>query len=329
MSIINESIARDDFNRARKGAFFSELFGLFGQTREELLSLQEVREKLRPRGETYRGMQTVPIDRIVGSEGRYGDFTRQFLPRHEHLRNRWQRVDMAHLSDIILPPITLYEVGGVYFVRDGNHRVSVARAQGVLAIDAEVITLETEIPLHETMTRENLKRAVINHERDRFYRALHLAEILPGVDLSVSATGRYDELVQHIHGHKYFLNEREVVEIPLEQAIRSWHKNVYQRIVMTIHNAGLVSRFPGRTETDMYLWIVKHWDQLKQQYGQDVPIDVAAQDYARRFGRGRIRRILERLGLRRQSNRQSSSVPSEGIASQKSDALQGPDSSHR
>lgn len=292
MSDYNATTARDDFNRARKNAFFSELFNLFRSTREELLSLQEVREKLRPRGETYRGMQTVPIDRIVGSEGRYGDFTRQFLPRHEHLRNRWQRVDMAHLSDIILPPISLYEVGGVYFVRDGNHRVSVARTQGVLAIDAEVVTLETEIPLHETMTRENLQKAVIAHERNNFYRSLHLDTILPGVDLTVSSTGRYDELTQHIYGHKYFLNEREVVEIPLEHAIKSWHENVYQPIVVTIREAGLLSRFPGRTETDLYLWIVKRWDRLKKQYGPDFPVDVAVQDYGKRFGRGRFRRLL-------------------------------------
>ncbi len=294
-----EAEARDDFNRARKGAFFSELFSLFSSSREELLSLQEVRETLRPRGETYRGMQTVPIDRIVGSEGRYRDFTRQFLPRHEHLRSRWQRVDMAHLTDVILPAISLYEIGGVYFVRDGNHRVSVARIQGVQAIDAEVITLETEIPLHETMTRENLQKAVIAHEKEKFCRALCLDRTMPGVDLEVTATGRYDELLQHIHGHKYYLNECQVVEIPLEEAIRSWYRNVYRPIVEAIERANLMSRFPGRTPTDLYLWIVRHWDQLKHQYGDDFPVHVAVQDYAQRFGKGWLRRLLERSGFGR------------------------------
>ncbi|MFW5644089.1 MAG: transcriptional regulator, partial [Alkalispirochaeta sp.] len=61
--------ARDDFNRARKNAFFSEVFNLFSESKRELLSLQEVKDILKPRGETYRGMQTVPIERIVGSEG--------------------------------------------------------------------------------------------------------------------------------------------------------------------------------------------------------------------------------------------------------------------
>ena len=297
MSSVYESEARDDFNKARKSAFFSQLFNIFSREKQELMSLQEVKEVLKPRGETYRGMQVVPIDKIVGSEGRYRDFNKQFLPRHEYLRNRWQRVDMAHLTDVILPPITLYEIGGVFFVRDGNHRVSVAKAQGVASIDAEVVALDTEIPLHETLTRENLQKAVIEHERQRFLQRMPVERILPGLTLSVSATGRYDELLQHIYGHKYFLNERETVEIPLEHALKSWYDNVYLPIVEVIRDNSLMGRFPDRTETDLYLWIVKHWDQLKQRYGPDFPVQAAAQDYSARFGKGLIARALQ--GIRR------------------------------
>jgi hypothetical protein len=238
-------------------------------------------------------MREVPIDRIVGSEGRYRDFNKQFLPRHEYLRNRWQRVDMAHLTDVILPPIALYEIGGVYFVRDGNHRVSVAKAQGVKQIDAEVVALDTEIPLHESLTRDNLRKAVIEHERENFCRQMPVERVLPGINLSVSATGRYDELTQHIYGHKYFLNEHETVEIPLEHALRSWYDNVYLPIVEVVRENNLMNRFPGRTETDMYLWIVKHWDQLKRQYGPDFPVQQAARDYSERYGRGIFRRIRD------------------------------------
>ncbi len=295
MSNLYESEVRDDFNRARKSAFFSQLFGLFSTEKQELLSLQEVKDVLKPRSETYRGMQEVPIDKIVGSEGRYRDFNRQFLPRHEYLRNRWQRVDMAHLTDVILPPIALYEIGGVYFVRDGNHRVSVAKAQGVKQIDAEVVALDTEIPLQGSLTRDNLRRAVIEHEQRAFYKHIPVAKVIPDCDLSVSATGRYDELTQHIYGHKYFLNEQETVEIPLEPAVKSWYDNVYRPIVDVIRENNLMSRFPGRTETDMYLWIVKHWDQLKRQYGPDFPVQQAAQDYSARYGTGLWHRLKNNL----------------------------------
>lgn len=295
MSMYADSEARDDFNRARKQAFFQEIAGLFGGDRRELLSLQEVRETLRPRGERYQGMQTVPLDKIVGSEGRYQDFNTQFLPRYEHLRKRWQRVDMAHLTDVILPPIKLYQVGEVYFVRDGNHRVSVARLQGVLSIDAEVIALETEIPMHASMTRDNLKRAVIEHEYRQFRELLKIDSILGECSLTVSEPGAYDELARHIYGHKYFLNENDTVEIPLAAAIQSWYTNVYTPLVAIIHRSRLMSRFPGKTATDLYLWIIRHWHILKEQYGEDFPAEVAASDYAKRYGRGVLHRILRRI----------------------------------
>jgi len=295
MKELIESEAREDFNRARKGAFFSQIFGLFSSSKQELLSLQEVKDVLKPRGETYRGMQTVPIDRIVGSEGRYRDFNRSFLPRHEYLRHRWQRVDMAHLADVILPPIKLYEIGGVYFVRDGNHRVSVAKAQGVISIDAEVVSLDTEIPLRESMTRRNLEDAVIEHERQRFLDRFQLRRILPDEAFTVTSPGRYDELAQHIFGHKYYLNEYRAVEIPLEEAILSWYRNVYRPIVDVIRDNHLMSRFQGRTVTDLYLWIVKRWDELKAQYGEDFPVQAAAEEYSARFGRGHGRRLLDTI----------------------------------
>lgn len=293
MNDLIQAEARDDFNRARKQAFFGQVFSLFSAERRELLSLQEVKDVLKPRGETYRGMQTVPIDRIVGSEGRYRDFNKQFLPRHEYLRNRWQRVDMAHLSDVILPPITLYEICGLYFVRDGNHRVSVAKAQGVHSIDAEVVALDTEISFAESLTRENLRKAVIDHERKQFYKRLAIDRILPGVQLSVSATGRYDVLTNHIYGHKYYLNECETVEIPIERALKSWYEHVYLPIVDIIRESSLMARFPGRNETDLYLWIVKHWHELKERYGQDFPVQDAAKDYSHRYGKSIARRVWE------------------------------------
>ena len=88
-------------------------------------------------------MEAVNVDRIVGSEGRYRDFNRHFLPRREFLQSRWVSIDMAHYNDVSLPPVRVYEIGGVYFVRDGNHRVSVARMRGQTMIDAEVTRLDT------------------------------------------------------------------------------------------------------------------------------------------------------------------------------------------
>src|SRR6056297_1501486 len=123
--------ARDDFNKARSKATISQLLNTLTPERQRLLSLEDVRNLLKPKTEVYKGMQIVPIDKIVGSEGRYNDFTSAFLPKRDFIRGRWESVDRAHLSDVILPAIKLYEIGGVYFVRDGNHRVSVPECRAL------------------------------------------------------------------------------------------------------------------------------------------------------------------------------------------------------
>lgn len=296
-----DSTARDDFNKARTQEIFSRILNSLSPQNHELLSLQEVREVIRPRGETYKGMRTVPVDRIVGSEGRYRDFNKGFLPRREYLRGRWTSIDKAHLRQVTLPAIRLYEVGGVYFVRDGNHRVSVARAQGVAFIDAEVTSLDSEISIDPKWTSTQLRRAVIEYERQRFYERTRFNQIIPNHQLDFSTTGRFEEVEHHINGHKYFINQHFNSEISLDQAIVSWYNNVYKPIVDIIKEGGILSRFPGRTPGDLYLWIVKHWHELKMRYGQDYPMQEAARDFSTRYGRSfvaqlwrRIRRLLRR-----------------------------------
>lgn len=150
--------ASDDFNKAKSKATIHSILGALTPEKQRLLSLEDVKKLVKPKSETYLGMKTVPLKLIVGSEGRYKDFTKAFLPKKEFSRSRWENVDKAHLQSIILPPIKLYEIGGTYFVRDGNHRVSVAKSQGVMDIDAEVIRLDTEIKLEPGISTSELKK---------------------------------------------------------------------------------------------------------------------------------------------------------------------------
>jgi hypothetical protein len=103
-------------------------------------------------GQFYRGVQQVPVSKIIGSVDRYHDFDRRFLPTQSHTRPRWESVDIAHHTDVQLPPVQLYKVGEAYFVKDGNHRVSVAKEQGADYIDAEVIDCPTTVPLPVTIS---------------------------------------------------------------------------------------------------------------------------------------------------------------------------------
>ncbi len=276
--------ARDDFNRARSKATITQLLSALTPERQRLLALEDVRNLLKPHSETYKGMQAVPIDKIVGSEGRYKDFTSAFLPKREFIRGRWESVDRAHISDVILPPIKLYEIGGVYFVRDGNHRVSVARMQGTEMIDAEVIELDTEISLEPGITNEELKRRVIEYEKRQVFDETGLSRVIPEDEIMFTEPGRYIELLRHIKGHKYFLNQDREEEIPFIEAASSWYRNLYRPIIRIIREENILTRFPGRTHSDLYMWVVKHWDELKKKYGNDFSLKTATLDFSEKYG---------------------------------------------
>lgn len=139
--IYSTSSAASDFRRARQQAVMRDLIGrLTGQT-SDLLSFEDVRQKLHIGFGSKRELRDIPIDAIVGSVGRYSDFTRDFLPRNQSARERWMGVKHAVESMGGVPPIEVYQVGDAYFVLDGNHRVSVARQQGASHIQAYVTVL--------------------------------------------------------------------------------------------------------------------------------------------------------------------------------------------
>ena len=288
-----------DFSRARGKAVLSQIQHFLDTDRNKLLSFNDVKDILKPRNEVYRGSQAVPIKLIVGSEGRYHDFNKYFLPKREHLRQRWQRVDEAHIKDVILPPIQLYEIGGVYFVRDGNHRVSVAKTQNVEFIDADVTSLATEINIKPSMTTDDLREALVLYEKNIFYEKTDFGKLTNYWNLDFSAAGRYDVIYNHILVHKYYLNENKEEEIPFCDALVSWYNNVYNPVITIIREQWLLANFVGRTEADLYVWIIKHWDFLKKKYGA-YSLAKAAGDFSRKYGQsqGKFFRFLALLAGR-------------------------------
>ncbi|MCK5198347.1 MAG: transcriptional regulator [Spirochaetales bacterium] len=287
--------AREDFNKARSKASISRILNALTPEKQDLLSLEDIRNLIKPKSETYLGMKVVEINLIVGSEGRYNDFNRTFLPKREFIRNRWENIDKAHLKSVILPPIKLYKIGGAYFVRDGNHRVSVAKLQGVMSIDAEVIRLDTEIPLGPELTRSEIEKAIIKYEKERVFENTELGKIINPYDIDFTATGRFYEILRHIQGHKYFLNENKTEEIPFISAGISWYKNLYKPIVSIVKEEHILGRFPGRTEGDLYMWIIKHWDELKNRNGDNFSLQDAAVNFSTKYGKSYFQQFLNLL----------------------------------
>src|SRR5262245_14804462 len=104
-----DRLTREDFQRARRQAIVTGLLDMVRGRSSKLLSFDEVRARLNVRGQRDIGHQTVPVERIIGSEGRYADFDRRFLPRHNTTRSRWRQIDKAHYQETILPPVELYK----------------------------------------------------------------------------------------------------------------------------------------------------------------------------------------------------------------------------
>lgn len=135
-------LAHRHFERAKHKAEWRDLYSRLTRKCNHLLAFDQVRQGQPLKGQRYRGLQIVPIDSIVGSEGRSHDFDRAFFPRQTHTQERWISIDQAHHNQTPLPPVDLVKMGEMYFVRDGNHRISVARAHGQEFIDAYVTEIE-------------------------------------------------------------------------------------------------------------------------------------------------------------------------------------------
>ncbi len=269
------SQTEEDFSKARNKALFNEIQHFLSPEEASLIAFNDVKQLIKPVNETYVGMKVIPIEKIIGSEGRYNDFDNHFFPKSSFLKNRWERVDSAAINSIELPPIKVYEISDLYFVRDGNHRVSVAKSRGIEFIDAEVVSLQSEIKLRKPNNMNDIIKQIINYEKTVFYSETFFGDITDYWCLDFSTAGRYDVIYNHILTHKYYMNQNKEEEVSMEEAILSWFNNVYLPIVSSIRQKKILKNFPKRTLADMYVWIVRYWDELKQKFGENIKIDDA------------------------------------------------------
>ncbi len=289
---------REDFSKARAKGRMQSLLSALQWKNPTLLSFYEVTKLVKPKSETYRGVRPIEVEKIIGSEGRYHDFTLAFYPKKEMLRSRWQSVDDAHLKNVNLPPISVYKLADTYFVRDGNHRVSVAKMQGVEFIDAEVVELDSEIQLEPGMTNVQVRRMVVEYERKRVLQEYPLEGAVDMEKVKFSSPGMYPELINHIMVHKYYMNEHTVMQIPFKTAASDWYSKIFLPIYNQIKEDSLLKHFPGKTYGDLYLWIVRRWDDLKAADGGKGTIRDAVNDMKLSAGPTALKRFFSRMKRR-------------------------------
>jgi nucleotide-binding universal stress UspA family protein len=284
--------AVEDFRSARLQAQLNDLVSRLTGRSTELLSYEEVRRKLKARERSSERLEDIPLDAIVGSVGRYRDFTRGFLPRQESSKDRWARVEVAMTGMKGVPPIEVYKVGDAYFVRDGHHRVSVARQLGSDYIQAYVREVATKVPLETDVAPEDL---ILKAEYAEFLERTDIDDVRPQADLRVTEPGKYPLLEEHIEVHRHFMGLEQERHIPYAKAVAHWYDEVYLPVVRLIRQRGLLRDFPERTETDLYLWLSEHRVLLEEELGWEITPEMAASDLTTRFSR-KPGRVLKRMG---------------------------------
>jgi hypothetical protein len=258
----------------------------FRRSDNALLAFDEVRRGIHAQAQREGGMREVPIDHIVGSVGRYRDFDRAFLPRQVQTRDRWESVDRAYLDHSELPPIDLYKIGETYFVKDGNHRVSVARERGQAFIDAHVIEVTAPAPVRSV---EDLLDFIRDQDALSFYEKTHISELRPDARIELTLPGQYEKLLEHISTHRWYLGIEANREISYAEAVASWYDRIYLPTIEAVRTTDALRDFPHRSEADLYLWVTEHhWYLHREALPKGPDLKELVSEYAEEHSERRL-----------------------------------------
>lgn len=282
--------SRTDFSSAYQKGFWRSIFSLLQNKNNELLPFEEVLKHIPMRGQNYIGVRQIETDKVIGSVSRYNDFDRAFLPKQTHTRSRWESIDRAHFKQIILPPIEVYKIGDYYFVKDGNHRVSVAREKGQAFLDAYVTEIHTPVRIDKDTDINSL---VMEQEYLDFIRQTRLDELYPDENFRFTIPGQYDKVLQHISVHRWFMGEKHNRPISDEEAVTGWYKEVYHPLLRITRKHNILQEFPNRTPMDLYLWIMEHRWYLAEEQKRRVSLESAAVHFTNNFSGRPFRHISQ------------------------------------
>jgi hypothetical protein len=266
-----------DFSRARRKAFLRRIGAYLRRdpASNQLLSFDEVKGALGIVSQNYLGRREVPVAKIIGSVGRHRDFDRTFLPSKPDLSTRWRRIDEIMHRAEELPPVSLYKIGDAYFVQDGNHRVSVARQQGVEMIDAEVVELRSRVPVDSALTARDLLHKL---EHRHLLERLPIDRVLPEIKVELSDIADYRRLATYIEAHGFRTSQLWKRYVSPEEVLGDWYEYHYRPVAEMIREERVLDAFPDRTELDLYLWIVNHRERLALEARDEKISPRAAKD---------------------------------------------------
>jgi hypothetical protein len=282
--------AQDDFTRARRSQLLAELGRRLRREPDDvalILPFDEVVEALGMVGETQLGLQTIPLDSIVGTVDRTGDFDRGFRPTTPRVRGRWQRIAAAQRRGESFPPISVYRVGDLHFVRDGHHRVSVAKSLGREDIDARVTQVRTRVGTGDSLRLADLP--LKGHERLFRERvpldAEQLARVRP------SDPWEFGRLAEGVEAWGFRLTQERREYMDRQEVARLWYEEDFLPVVDMLREGGFIRS--SETEADAYIRVVTARYELLRTHEWSGEILDRLQGVERRR-RSRLRRSPER-----------------------------------
>jgi hypothetical protein len=262
--------AEHDFLRTRRRQVLSRLASWLRREPDDvsdILPFDEVVAALGRTGERRVGLQVIALESIVGSVDRTKDFDRSFRPRTPRTRERWERLARAQRRGETIPPIDVYRVGGLHFVRDGHHRVSVAIALNLRSIEARVTEVTTKIDPNGIVHRgdlitKDLRRVFVDRVPLRG-RALESIE--------VADAWAYAELSQAVEAWGFRLMQHESRYLDRETVARRWWSEEYKPVVRMLRQADLIG---DRSDTDAYLQLAcQRYRLLRTHRWDDEVVD--------------------------------------------------------
>jgi len=276
--------AQGDFSRARRARLLADIGRRLRREPDDvglILPFEEVVDALGVVGREDRGLQIVPLDAIVGTVDRAADFDRGFRPTSPRLRSRWERIAAAQRRGESLPPISLYRVGDLYFVRDGHHRVSVAKSLGREDIDAYVVEIQTRVRLGRDLRVGDLP--LKDHER-LFRERVPLGRE-ERARISVTDPWAYGTLAEGVEAWGFRAMQDRGAYMDRREVAHLWFSSEYLPVVEMLNAGGLLER--GETETDAYLRVAAmRYRALRTHEWSDEVLD----ELRRREERSRRRR---------------------------------------
>jgi len=246
----SSSDAQSDFARARRARVLSDIArrmrrepGDVGQ----ILPFEEVVDALGRVGQVDRGLQVVPLDAIVGTVDRAADFDRGFRPTTTRLRSRWERIAAAQRRGEPLPPVSLYQVGELYFVRDGHHRVSVAKSLGRTDIDAYVTEVTTRLQLGSDLRVSELP--LKDHER--LFRERVPLDRARRARIALSDPWDFGFLAEMVEAWGFRMMQERGSFADRAEVARRWFDDEYAPVSEMLRSGGLIER--GETDAEAYM----------------------------------------------------------------------------